>query len=398
MLAIAVLSVAIWPATTGSLVKPYSWDLLFSVVLLLPFAVWRRERGPTWPLMLLLLLAPIALAASYTSVFVAGAVGLTILPNILRRRRISQMLLLLSYAAVVVTTFIAHYQFVGKVHLASTTYGLTTEYGMATFWKDAFPPTDPLQFSIWVPLTVAGEMAAYPIGAQRGGSTVTAVVCLVGAWSMWKRQQSDLLLLFAAIFVLWFIAAALHKYPMGPCRLGQHAAPIYCLLAGAGGAELLRRFVSAGRASVGVVAIVTLLSAIGIGGMARDVRRPYRDAEARDSRSAVRAILNANDAPILVAQARTDIRVASVHYYLGASDRVCWADSGDWSELIRERQAIWVVVCSPLSENELPRFQERLRQTGGYWTCVAQRHSAVSGEDNPGAATFRAYLFRRERD
>jgi 4-amino-4-deoxy-L-arabinose transferase-like glycosyltransferase len=398
MFAVAVLSVAIWPATTGSLVKPYSWDLFFSVALLLPFVAWRRERQRRWPLILLCLLAPVALTASYTSVFVAGAIAILLFPPFGaggRGRALGPHVALpLLYTALVAISFFAHYHFVGKVHLASTTYGLTTEYGMATFWKNAFPPSDPVQLSIWIPLTLAGEMAAYPIGAQRGGSVVTLAICLLGAWSLWRRQQSDLLLLFAAVFVLWFIAAALHKYPMGPCRLGQHAAPIYCLLAGAGGAELLRRIMPPGRAWAGVAAIVLLLIAVGIGGMVRDVIRPYRDSEARDSRDAVRAILDASDAPILVPQSRQDIRIATVHYYLGASDRVRWVDSNDWSAVVKDHPSLWVVVCSPAGDsNERSSFLDSLRRAGGNWAIVEQRAMPLSGTSE---STIRAYLFVRE--
>jgi hypothetical protein len=405
MLAIAVLSVAIWPATTGSLVKPYSWDLFFAVALLLSFAVWRKERERRWPLVLLCLLAPIALTASYTSVFVAGAIAIAICISPPPRFRegaggrggslVIRFALLVLYTAIAAATFFAHYHFVGKVHLASTTYGLTTEFGMATFWKDAFPPSEPLQLLIWIPLTFTGEIAAYPIGAQRGGSIVTVAICLLGAWALWKRRQSDLLLLFAAILVLWLIAAAMHKYPMGPCRLGQHAAPVYCLLAGAGGAELLRQAVPAARIRMGVAAIVILLIAIGIGGMARDVIRPYRDTEARDSQAAVRAILEANDAPILVAQSRQDIRIASVRYYLGASDRVHW---NDWSE-IKNQRLLWVVVCAPPAEtDETMWFRERLYRAGQEWTCVEQRCMKVTGTGESEEPTFRAYLFSRDRE
>jgi hypothetical protein len=242
-------------------------------------------------------------------------------------------------------------------------------------------------------------MAAYPIGAQRGGSIVTVAICLIGVRHFWKRGDSDLLIVFVTILVLWFIAAAMHKYPIGPCRLGQHAAPVYCLLAGAGGAQLMRQFVSTSRARTAVAALVVLLVAIGIGGMARDVIRPYRDSTARDSRAAVRAILDANDAPILVAQARKNVRVAPVHYYLGASDRVRWIDSDDWGEVVTGEQSLWIVVCSPPSaSDERGSFLVSLRQAGGEWVCVEQRSMGVTGKGEPGEPTLRAYLFVRGRE
>src|SRR5262245_19376529 len=42
LFAVAILSVSIWPATLGSLVKPYTFDLLFSLALLVCAAEWHR--------------------------------------------------------------------------------------------------------------------------------------------------------------------------------------------------------------------------------------------------------------------------------------------------------------------------------------------------------------------
>lgn len=398
MIAIGVLSVAIWPATTGSLVKPYSWDLLFSVALLLPYAVWRKDRCRRWPLALLCGLAPIALTASYPAVFVAGAVGVAIVPGVLARRDRRQILLAALFHLLVVSTFALHYEFVGKPHLESVTYGVSTADGMAGFWKSGFPPADPLKLMVWLPSTFAGEIVAYPIGSQRGGSVLTLIVCLVGAWSI-RRTERDLLVVFAGTLALWFIAAACHKYPIGSCRLGQHAAPVFCILAGLGAAELLKRFVLAEKACKAVLAVVALLSLTGIGGFARDIVHPYRDREARDSRRAVHDLFATADAPILVAQPRSEVRSAVVHYYLGANkQRVHWLNEDNWPETIRDLQIVWVVMCSlPTESDEVARIHERLKATGREWKCVNQCWADVTGKGPPATPTFRAYRFVRCR-
>ncbi len=191
MIAIGILAVAIWPATTGSLVKPYSWDLLFSVAILLPFAAWRKQRDRRWPLIVLCVLAPIALTASYPAVFVAGAVGLTMTPWIIQLGNRRQIALLVLYHLLVASTFLLHYEFVGRPHLHSVTYGISTANGMDHFWQNAFPPTHAGQLLVWLPSTLAGEIAAYPIGSQRGGSLITVVLCAIGAWVIWRSASAN---------------------------------------------------------------------------------------------------------------------------------------------------------------------------------------------------------------
>lgn len=398
MLAIGILSVAIWPATTGSLVKPYSWDLFFAVVLLLPFALWRRNRERSCPLVALCILAPLAIASSYTSVFVAGAIGVAMAPNIWRVRRPRMILLLVSYAAIVCAAFLAHYHFVGKVHLASTTYGISTADGMGQYWQGAFPPSDPLKLLVWLPLTLTGEIAAYPVGSQRGGSALTVTLAVIGAIGFWKRGEREWVWLFAGVLVLWLAAAALHKYPIGSCRLGQHAGPLFCLFIGGGAASLLRRYVPLYRARFAVVAVGILLGAIGLGGLGRDLVRPFRDLDARDSRIAVRGITETTADPILVAKGEKELGLACLHWHLGATgERVQWVGMGDWTEAVRGKESLWVLFCSGSSdETEEARFLTKLEAAGGKWTCTKRCEGIVTARDRPEQQTLRGYLFVRQ--
>ena len=397
MVAIGVLSVAIWPATTGSLVKPYSWDLLFSVALLLAFAAWRRNRDRHWPAVVLCALVPIALAASYTAVFVAGAVGMAMAPAAIRSRDRVQLTLFVLYCLLVGVTFLAHYEFVGKPHLASVTDGISTAQGMTGYWQDAFPPADPVRLLIWLPSNFAGEIAAYPAGGKKGASLATLLISVVGAIALWRKGNADLVCTFAGILFLWLVAAFLHKYPFGSCRLGQHAAPVFCLLFGAGTAQILRRFVPSRRARHMVIGVALLLLAIGIGGVARDIVRPFRDLEVLNSRTAVNAVLQGNEDPVLVGHTRSAIDVASIQWYLGASgNRVHWQNSEDWHEVVRQRQSVWVVVClPPAADDEERRFRDVLSEIGGTWTCTERQTTDVLGRNLPGSPTFRAYRFAR---
>ena len=84
------------------------------------------------------------------------------------------------------------------------------------------------------------------------------------------------------------------------------------------------------------------LLVIGLGGLSRDLIRPYRDLEAKLSRQAVRDMADGNDAPILIVQPRVQVRVSSIQWYLGThGDRVTWAAvEADWNELTRGKEAV----------------------------------------------------------
>lgn len=398
MLTIGILSVAIWPATTGSLVKPYSWDLLFSVVLLLPFAAWRRNRERSWPLVTLCFLAPLAIVSSYTSVFVAGAIGVAMAPHILRRGRLGPIALLLLYTAIVCVSFMAHYHFVGKVHLSSTTFGISTAQGMGQYWRGAFPPSDPLRLLLWLPLTLAGEIAAYPVGSQRGGSVLTAALAVIGAISFWKRGDREWVWLFAAMLAFWLAAAALHKYPMGSCRLGQHAGPLFCLFIGTGAADVLVRYIPVQRAKRAVNALALLLGVIGLGGVARDLVRPYRDLDARDARIAVRAITETSTDPILIAHKQGEMASASVHWYLGLTgDRVQWVGLEDWTEAVCGKNSFWVVICSGAKEEEIEAIVvAKVSATGTQWKCATRYAKIILARGRPEQITLRGFKFVRQ--
>src|SRR5207237_350733 len=81
-LGVGFLAVARWPVTMGAVVKPYSFDLFFALVLILPAVHWLRRPERTGWLALLAALVPIALMGSYPAVFVAGAVSVALLPTV----------------------------------------------------------------------------------------------------------------------------------------------------------------------------------------------------------------------------------------------------------------------------------------------------------------------------
>src|SRR4051794_35749615 len=62
-LAVAILAVSVWPATMGSLCKPYSFDLLFSLGLLVPAVSWLQRPERLFHLAVLTLVVGVAILA-----------------------------------------------------------------------------------------------------------------------------------------------------------------------------------------------------------------------------------------------------------------------------------------------------------------------------------------------
>jgi hypothetical protein len=276
----------------GALCRPYTLDLFFSVALMLPAVCWTAKpqaatakpqaaRGVA-PLVALVVIAPVALLSSYPAVFVAVAVALVLLPGVWRSRRADVRALYALFVLLVIGVFLGNYLLIARTHLSSPTGGISTGESMAAYWQHGFPPAAPLAFLPWLASALTGQMAAYPIGSASGGSLLTVLLCLVGLRDLWQRRQLALVGLIAGTFLLSFLAALLRKYPFGAsCRLAQHLAPMYCLLAGLGAAVLIERLgtsTARGRATVAVAAVLLL---IGLGGIVRDVIKPYRDEDAR---------------------------------------------------------------------------------------------------------------------
>jgi hypothetical protein len=279
--AIAIFAVSIWPANMGSLAKPYAFDLFFSLALLLPAVRLWHKPAELRPLLLLLVLVPFALTGSYPAIFIAAAIAAVLAPVIVQTRKLSRILLFALFGLLMIVVFFTHYRFVGVPHLATSTNGITTAHGMTTYWRDGFAPGEPLPFVRWFLLALIGQTAAYPLGAASGGSTLTFVLCVVGAAHLLRTRAYALPLFALAALALSCVAGVLGKYPYGAsCRLAQHLAPFYCLLAGLGCAVLIARFRQQ-RSRQGAIQITfAVLLLVGIGGIVRDWIKPYRDVEA----------------------------------------------------------------------------------------------------------------------
>jgi 4-amino-4-deoxy-L-arabinose transferase-like glycosyltransferase len=400
-IAVAILSVSIWPATMGALAKPYAWDLFFSLVLLTAAVTWLRRPECLGPLVFLAAVIPVAVLASYPVVFVAGAVSLALMKAIWRSPDRKAMALFVLFNLLLVATFAGHYFVVGRTHLASTVEDrwrapegtvptasfassashTTTDQDMRRYWGPGFPPARPWAFTGWFLLANTGQMAAYPIGSATGGSILTVLVCLVGAWQLYRQGRRELLVMVAGTFGLGFVAALLHKYPYGAsCRISQHLAPLYCLLAGLGVAVLIARLSTSGARWKATLAIFAVLAAIGMGGIVRDCRRPYRDVDSQWARQLTTSLLaHAGNDPVVTVQ---DVKslLPVVQWQLGIhGEQVTSRPKVDWRELGRTHSSVWVLSFLQKRE-ESTDLQAQLEQSGKPWRCIEQTTSLRAQE------------------
>lgn len=334
MIAVGFLAVAIWPVSMGAFTKPYAFDLFMSLLLLLPAIHWLQQPAQLRWLILLSLAVPLALFSSYPVVFVAGAISLALLATAWRQGWKARLLWTV-YNAVLLAAFLAHYTIAGQSQLHSPDKGATTEKGMQQFWADGFPPSSPLALAKWLILAHTGQMMAFPIGSQDGGSTATMLLFLVGVWHFWRSRRRALLVLCLAPFGLGLIAAGLHRYPYGAsCRLCQHLAPAVCLSAGMGGAVLIERLRSATLRRRWILGVCALLLFIGVCGMVRDVVHPYRSREALWTRQVMQglAVEMQSGVPIVVVNKPEEMDSLFRWYLEQYGDRVCWSGRIDWDK------------------------------------------------------------------
>jgi hypothetical protein len=345
-LAFGFLAVAIWPVSMATCAKPYAFDLFMALLLLVPAAQWLREPRRLRSLVLLILATPAAVLGSYPVVFVGGGISLGLLPAAWRGGR-STRWLWLAYNAALVGTFVGNVLIVGAGQLQTRcgNGATTTEAGMERYWAEGFPPATPAAFVKWLFLAHTGQMAAYPIGAADGGSTLTAILCLVGAWRLGRSRQWSWLTICTVPFALWLLAALLHRYPYAAsCRLSQHVAPIVCLTAGLGSAALLERIASAERQRRWLIGVGAAFLAIAAGGIGRDLLKPYHDRQAVWARQALRDLAEEvpPGCPLVVFNAEEEVdELVRWHFKLLGRDRLLfWNDGIDWNEAAAHGQLV----------------------------------------------------------
>jgi len=280
VLAVALFSVTYSGVRYAAEAKPYGTDQFVALVLLsLAVEWWRRTDQRRW-LWALTACVPLALSLSYPAVFVAGGISLVVAlviwsqPTFPGGFRIG-----LATPCYVAFNLVLLASFGGLVWLAARNQADAELGWMQNYWKDNLPSlTAPMRFVWWLLVTHTGDLLAIPVGGERGASTLTFVLCVVGLAAMVRARRTTLLALCLAPAALNLVAALLGRYPYGGhVKFSQFLAPAICLLLGAGGAVLLGlrrgRAASVRRALAGGLTFCVLISA---GTMARDFASPYK--------------------------------------------------------------------------------------------------------------------------
>ena len=346
--ATGILAVAYYPVRHACEVKPYSFDLLMSLLLLTPAAVRLRFPQRRGALVFLAAVLPFVLVSSYPAVLTAAAVSFALFGSVWRQRDRGAWLLYMAYNALLAISFLGVYLGAGRAQSDSM---VTTSAG---YWDTCFPPTEAGPLLRWLLAVHTGNMLAYPVGGRNGGSTLTLLLCLTGAFHLARRRR-DLLLLLGGPFVLTFLAAAMGKYPYGgSARVAQHLAPSICLLAGAGVVTLLGALArSAADRRRGILAVSAGLALLGVVGLLRDLRKPYKTESDQRARAFVRRVLRqAGPAdPVVVLAAPLRLYPSFEWYLRLEGSRVFWADTLEQVPLDGETQRLW---CLRFSTNEYP--------------------------------------------
>ena len=365
--AVSILAVSYYPIRHACEVKPYAFDLCFAVVYLwMALAYLRgckpipltprpspsrgeernapltprpspsrgegrnapltpgpspskgRGEGSRW-LIALIVVTPIAVFSSYPSVFAAGSVSLVLLPT-MRGASWTQRGLYVFFNIVLLTSFFVHYGIIGHHQIDAAEAERTREF-LRTYWKDAFPPDDQMRWPLWLVQVFTGNMLAYPIGANRGGSTITFLLVLLGSVSLWRSGQRTLLALCWFPFALNLIAAILNKYPLGDsARITLHLVPFICILMAHGAVQALDWVRAPSWRMRLYLAFYGLLLGCGVFGLVRDVVRPFKTEHDRDMRLLVRDIrrgVSPNE-PVLLGHERDEELLAEFNWYMRA--------------------------------------------------------------------------------
>jgi hypothetical protein len=276
LLAVAAFAFSYPGIRYASEAKPYAVDTLVAVGLLLLTVEWlRRPQRRRWA-WALVAAVPVAIALSFTSVFVLGGISLAVLVHLLRQARHARgRVSLFPWGLWAVFNLAVGVSFLGAYGLWIRPQSQAELTGqMQPYWHGAFPPLGSVgEMVSWLFWTHTGDMFSHPVGGPRCASLATTLGCVVGLAVLARRRRWSLIALGLATLALNFVAAAVQRYPYGGhVRVVLYLMPFVCLLAGLGWATVLAWFAQRRPERAGwVPAILIALTLIPIGSALRDV-------------------------------------------------------------------------------------------------------------------------------
>ena len=367
-LAVGLLAISYYPVRHACEVKPYSFDLLAAVGVMLPAVAWLKEPANKRPLALLAAITPLAIAGSYPAVFVAASISVVLTPTVLRARHAMTTALFAIYNALIAASFLATYFLVGGQQVADE----PLHQFLQDYWHDWMPAHDPVSLLKWLGLAHTGNMFAYPFGGPNGASTLTFLLCLAGIRTLWTSNQRTTLAVCVLPFAFSMLAALIHKYPYGgSARLAQHLAPAICMLAGAGLASVIALPCPKGEVRPRwLVPSFVMLLLIGAVGLGRDLVQPFKtqgEIMARSIIADLRARASADDA-IVVLNPLADLKATFQWYLSEERNRIVDARSPS-------AERVWCLrFWDPLPPSEIAN------RLGPAWVLYEEEQHAIPGD------------------
>ena len=272
LLAVAAFSLNYSGIRYAAEAKPYGPDQFVALALLsLAVEAWRRPHERRW-LWLLAAAVPLAVGLSYPAVFMAGGISVTLACVLWTSGDRRGWIAWSVYNAALIGSFV--------LLLLLAREQAASELGfMQDYWKDNLPSlASPLRFVGWLIVTHTSELMSFPVGGERGASTLSFVVWIIGLAVLWRTRRWTLLLFFLAPAALNIVAAMLGRYPYGGhVKFAQYLAPAICIVIGIGGDAIVRwhdRRTGQGRRAL--VIALAIFSLVPLGTMARDFASPYK--------------------------------------------------------------------------------------------------------------------------
>lgn len=323
VLAIAIFSISYSGIRYSAEAKPYGIDCFVALGLLALAIEWRftpSRLADRWWLGLTAAV-PVAIAVSYPAVFVAGGIGIFLAAKIWGERRGADLRLnvrrSLGWAGVgpkkgsgaraasmpqevstgqssrplfrntvgwAVYSAVLLASVVGMLAIAARAQSDAELGYMRNYWKDNLPDiTAPWEVARWLVLTHTGDLLAIPLGGERGASTLTFLMVVVGIVALVRQRRRMLLVLCLAPPALNMLAALLGRFPYGGhVKFSQYLAPAICMLLGSGGAALAARALKEVPNGTrpprvrGLRVALALLAIIPMGVVVRDFATPYK--------------------------------------------------------------------------------------------------------------------------
>lgn len=201
--------------------KPYSSDALAAVLVAALFCglrAWQFEAR----CVVFAALAPALTFLAYPTCFLYGGVLAALGLELGRNRRPRCFAAYVLLLATVVAAFLL--MFCGPVRAQRCA-------PMDQCWQEAFPPWEqPWLVPAWTLRSVVGVFDY--CGRPEGGLLI--ILAVVGAVSMWRRGQRDLVVLLVTPPALALLASCGRAYPFTGARILTYAAPAVFLLVGEG--------------------------------------------------------------------------------------------------------------------------------------------------------------------